>query len=276
MDRTQNLGRTAVEIRLRPRSWPGSPGRHPVFPTEANQVRLVFDILDTKFALGAMIRGKWTSHRLASGMSEPDILRGYAVDAAELIPMFEIIRTEEFLAPVAAMLPDEPSRILEIGAGTGRDAAWLVEQGHEVLAVEPVDELREAGMALHPSERIEWVNDRLPALHGLADASGYDLVLVLSVWQHLLPDVHRRAVETLAGKLAHGGRLIMSLRHGPGSPSRPCYPADPERIIGYAEDAGLRLLLRRAAGSIQKINRDRGVTWTWLCFERPADQDRRA
>ena len=207
---------------------------------------------------------KW----LAAGMSKPDILRGYAFDAAELIPQFEAIRTEEVLAPVAAMLPDSPSRILEIGAGTGRDAAWLAERGHRVVAVEPVDELREAGMALHLSERIEWVKDRLPALEGLAGATAYDLVLVLAVWQHLLPADHGDAVETLAGTLAFGGRLILSLRHGPGSPLRPCYCASPEEIVGFAEDAGLRLLMRRAAKSIQQRNRHRGVTWTWLCFER--------
>jgi protein-L-isoaspartate O-methyltransferase len=140
-------------------------------------------------------------------MSKPDILRGYAVDAPELIPRFEAIRIEELLAPGAAMLPGSPSRILEIGAGTGRDAAWPAERGYQVVAVEPVDELREAGMALHFSERIVWIKDQLPALKGLVDASTYDLVLVLAVWQHILPTEHRLAVETLAEKLTSKGRL---------------------------------------------------------------------
>ncbi len=201
-------------------------------------------------------------------MSQPDILRGYAVNAPELIPEFEAIRTLDVLAPVAAMLPSEPSRVLEIGAGTGRDAAWLVEQGHNVVAVEPVDELREAGMALHPSDKIQWVKDWLPTLHRLRDdSSGFNLILVVAVWQHLLPQDHRQAIRTLAGKVASEGRLIMSLRHGPGSTSRPCYPADPDGIIRYAEDAGVRLLMRSSAQSVQQKNRDRRVTWTWLCFE---------
>jgi SAM-dependent methyltransferase len=202
-------------------------------------------------------------------MSDPDVLRGYAVDAAELIPQFEAIQTVQFLAPVAALLPKDPSRVLEVGAGTGRDAAWLVEKGHYVVAVEPVDELREAGMVLHPSDQIEWVKDTLPALRQLrGDSSAYDLVLALAVWQHLPPRKHRQAIGILADKAAPRGRLIISLRHGPGSPSRPCYPASPERIVGYGEEAGLRLLLRCSAASIQQRNRDLGVTWTWLCFER--------
>lgn len=36
------------------------------------------------------------------------------------------------------------------GAGTGRDAARLAELGHEVVAVEPVAALREAGIGLFP------------------------------------------------------------------------------------------------------------------------------
>ncbi|HYJ51710.1 MAG TPA: methyltransferase domain-containing protein [Allosphingosinicella sp.] len=92
-------------------------------------------------------------------MDKPDILQGYAANAAELIPRFDALSTRDVLAPVAALLPARPSRVLDIGAGTGRDAAWLADQGHHVVAVEPVEELREAGMALHPSERIAWVKD---------------------------------------------------------------------------------------------------------------------
>jgi hypothetical protein len=62
--------------------------------------------------------------------------------------------------------------------------------------------------------------------------------------------------------------LIISVRHGPGSSTRPCFPADPDRIVGYAEDTRMRLRMRRTAGSLQQGNRDLGVIWTWLCFER--------
>ena len=199
-------------------------------------------------------------------MVQPDVLRGYGQDAAELIPKFEALRTLEVLGPVDALLPVKRSRILDIGAGTGRDAAWFASQGHNVEAVEPVKELREAGMALHPSDRIRWSDDRLPSLDRIRDRPPFDLILVVGVWQHLPGAEHRRAIETLACKLASSGRLIISLRHGPGSPSRPCFAADPDQIVIYAQDAGMRLRMRCAARSLQQENRDRGVTWTWLCF----------
>jgi SAM-dependent methyltransferase len=212
--------------------------------------------------------GGWQKLEYLQRMSQPDVLRGYAVDAATLISKFEALRTSEVLAPVAALLPSRPCRVLEIGAGTGRDAAWLAARGHSVVAVEPVKELRDGGMALHPSDRIRWVDDRLPSLGRLREPSLYDLILVVAVWQHLPASQHRQAIETLARRLSSEGRLIISLRHGPGSLMRPCFPAEPDLIVRYAEDAALRVRMRRSAGSVQQKNRDAGVTWTWLCFER--------
>jgi SAM-dependent methyltransferase len=195
------------------------------------------------------------------------ILEGYAEASAELIPRFEAISTGELYAPVSELLPPAAARILDIGAGTGRDAAWLAERGHQVLAVEPVDGLRRAGMALHPGARIEWLDDTLPQLSEvLARGPVFDRVFVTAVWQHLRPEERRRAMPNLATVTAPGGFLILSLRHGPGSPARPCFDAAPEDTIDAAAAAGLRLALRRAAPSIQARNRDAGVTWTWLAF----------
>jgi SAM-dependent methyltransferase len=186
-------------------------------------------------------------------MVQPDVLQGYAADAAELIPKFEGLRTSEILLPVEAFLPTKPSLVLDVGAGTGRDAAWLADRGHVVVAVEPVRELREAGMSLHPTDKIRWVDDRLPALDKLREEPcGYDLILLIAVWQHLPPQMHQQAIAALSDKLSVDGRLIMSVRHGPGSPTRPCYPADADKIISLAERAGLRLRMRCSADSLSR------------------------
>jgi hypothetical protein len=63
----------------------------------------------------------------------------------------------------------------------------------------------------------------------------------------------------------------MSLRHGPGSPARPCFPCDPDETIAGAAGAGLVLVARREAQSVQQVNRDLGVTWTWLAFDQDPD-----
>lgn len=202
-------------------------------------------------------------------MGQPEVLQGYTIDAPHLIPAYEALRTPDLFAPVEALLPTRPCRILDVGAGTGRDAAFLAGQGHSVVAVEPVQAFRQAGMVLHPTRGIRWLDDQLPSLACvLEEAVRYDLILVIGVWQHLPPEEHQQALSTLSSTAAAGGRLIISVRHGPGSLTRSCFPADPDRIVGYAQDAGLRLLMRRSAESLQQANRDLGVTWTWLCFER--------
>ena len=201
--------------------------------------------------------------------AEQGVIDGYAADAPALIPRFEALSSEAVLAPAMALLPTEPCRVLEVGAGTGRDAAWLASRGHRVVAVEPVAALREAGMALHPSPNITWMDDRLPDLAEVRRrGEAYDLILAIAVWQHLRPEHHARAIASLAALTAAKGRLILSLREGPGAPTRPCFPACPAEINSAAKASGLTPILHRRTPSIQQANRDAGVTWCWLGFER--------
>lgn len=197
------------------------------------------------------------------------VLRGYAADSPALAERFEALSTEAILAPVRDLLPSPPCRILDVGAGTGRDAAWFAREGHEVVAVEPVAGLRRAGREFHLSAGIHWIDDRLPDLE-LVTREGRDfgLILLVGVWQHLPPDDHRRALIALAVLAAPGGQLVLSVRHGPGAPSRPCFATDVEALIAEAGSLGLRLVRRRSAPSVQEANRLAGVSWTWLVFQR--------
>lgn len=195
------------------------------------------------------------------------VLAGYEADGADLVRRFETIDPEGLYAPVADFIPTTPARIADIGAGTGRDAAWLAGLGHAVVAVEPVAALREAGRALRPA--LAWIDDQLPELAGLG-GQRFDRLLLSGVWQHLDDPARAAAMPVLAGLLAPGGVLIMSLRHGPGAPSRPVWPVDVEATVALARDAGLRLVHRVEAASVQAGNQAAGVTWTWVCLEKPA------
>lgn len=199
-----------------------------------------------------------------------DVRQGYAAAAGDLIARFEAVSPHQLYAPIADLLPTAPAKIADIGAGTGRDAAWLRDQGHDVVAVEPVDELRRAGRALHPSPGIEWLNDRLPHLRDLRSRkSGFDRVLLSAVWQHLDHEERRIALRTLADLTAPGGMVIMSLRHGPGASSRPVHEARPADTIEEARQAGFALIRERQAPSMQAANRAAGVGWTWLALGLP-------
>jgi SAM-dependent methyltransferase len=202
-------------------------------------------------------------------MNIETILQGYEESGEALVRPYEAIDPALLYAPVAEVLPSAPCRILDIGAGTGRDAAWLAAKGHRIVAVEPVRALREAGRALHPDPAIRWLDDRLPDLPRVAAlGERFDCLLISGVWQHLDAPARQRAIPVVASLLAPDGRLVMSLRHGPGAANRPCFECAPDEAIASAGAAGLDLALQRAAPSIQPANVRAGVTWTWLVFRR--------
>jgi len=173
-------------------------------------------------------------------------------------------------AALSHLFPPPPARVLDVGAGSGRDAAVLAAAGHRVTAVEPAAALRLRAMARHRSPRIDWVDDGLPALARLGADAAFDLVLLSGVWHHLDAGERRLAMPRLAALLAPGGRLLLSLRHGPLADGRRLFAIDPAEVRRLAEAAGLATLLETTGDSIQAENRAAGVTWTFLALGRPA------
>ncbi|MFT6556409.1 class I SAM-dependent methyltransferase [Sneathiella sp.] len=197
------------------------------------------------------------------------VLAGYAREASSLTEAFEAISCETLYAPVRSYLPTDRVNMLDIGAGTGRDAAWFTGQGHRVLAVEPVSEFRAAGRARHSSPSINWLADSLPKLSGvLARDECFDFILLIGVWHHLEKQSRQAAIGTLARLLEKNGFIIFSLRHGPGSASRPAFKVSPSELVASATYFGFKKLFETNAGSIQSGNRAAGVTWTWMVFQK--------
>src|SRR5262245_52668633 len=110
------------------------------------------------------MRCAYCTLRFRGMMARVSGTEGYAEEAPRLVEPYERLAFADVHGPVLHLLPQRPSRVLDIGAGTGRDAAAFAAMGHRVVAVEPTDELRTRGMALHPSSSIEWLDDALPEL----------------------------------------------------------------------------------------------------------------
>jgi len=195
-----------------------------------------------------------------------EVLEGYAAAASEgMIARYEAMSSQQIYAPVLDLLPTSPCRVLDIGAGTGRDAAWLARQGHTVWAVEPVQELRQAGVIIHSACQIHWMDATLPQLEEVKGP--FDLVILCGVWQHLEEHQRPQAMASLRRLTAVDGRLILYLRHGPGAPHRPVWPIVPEKTIEYAIDEGFRVMRQRRVPSVSFENRAAGVDWTWLVLD---------
>ena len=101
-----------------------------------------------------------------------DPVRGYDERAAVFVHQYEQLDPESVHGSFLDCLPEGADRLaLDIGAGSGRDAAWLRRKGFEVVAVEPSPGMRIAGQSLHP--RAKRRPDRLESR--LAGTRGRDL-----------------------------------------------------------------------------------------------------
>jgi 2-polyprenyl-3-methyl-5-hydroxy-6-metoxy-1,4-benzoquinol methylase len=129
---------------------------------------------------------------------------------------------------------------LDVGAGSGRDANWLAEQGWKVTAAEPADELKNLAQA-NSHNSVTWCNACLPALTALPQKPNtYDLILLSAVWMHL-PEAERPpALKRLAELLSENGTLYISLRFGPNDEARPMHPVSYEELATLAESNGLK------------------------------------
>jgi protein-L-isoaspartate O-methyltransferase len=199
-----------------------------------------------------------------------DPVRGYDEGAAGLVERYEALRAEDVHRAFADVLPVGAQRIaLDIGAGSGRDAAWLGELGFEVVAVEPARRMREAGQARHASDGIRWLDDRLPALtatHRLG--LSFDVILLSGVLMHVSETERPRALRKVATLLKPGGLLLVSIRDGAGTPDRPMWPITTGEMERFARDFGLSIL--KVEGSRDLQDRPE-VHWTSYVFKLPDD-----
>src|SRR5258708_28253088 len=81
----------------------------------------------------------------------------YQEHAEAVVERHESLAPEKVNAWLDGYLPTQPSLVLDVGAGSGRDAAWLVSRGQQVIAVEPSDQMRTRGQRFHGSDLIRWI-----------------------------------------------------------------------------------------------------------------------
>src|SRR5262245_58670547 len=198
-------------------------------------------------------------------MADPETTAGYAEHVDALVERYERVRFAVRHRPAPRPVPPAPSRILDIGSGTGRDADALAALGHRVVAVEPTVELRNRAAVLHASPLIEWVDDSLPDLPCLATrGERFDVVMLTAMWMHMDRQQRERAMPTVARLVRPGGVMTMTLRHGPVPIGR--------RMFEVSADETIRLAAAERLGVVVRLDRqpdafDRGdVTWTRLAF----------
>lgn len=191
---------------------------------------------------------------------------GYGETADALVRSYESVSFAEVNGDVIHLLPAVPSRVIDIGAGTGRDAAALAALGHTVAAVDPTPELRAHGQRLYGQSAITWIDDSLPDLD-VVHALGlrYDVVLLTAVWMHLDLAQRQRAMPRVANLVAPGGVMPMRLRHGPVPAGRRMFDVSIEETAVLAEACGLRTIYRGRRPGLFGVPE---VHWSVVVFRR--------
>lgn len=192
--------------------------------------------------------------------------QGYSENAKTLAAQYESITFGDVHREVIHLYPSRVSRILDVGAGSGRDAAALAGKGHNVVAVEPSEELRNEGKRRHDGKNILWIDDQLPGLQKLRErGERFDLILLTAVWMHLDEKERRTGMAALVELLAAEGRLSMSLRHGPVPAGRRMFNVTAGETVVLAESLGLYPVF--SVGREDMLGRA-DVRWSFVVFEK--------
>lgn len=176
---------------------------------------------------------------------------------------FEILHNE-FLK----FIPLEKSLILDLGAGTGRDAYELSLEGHAVLAIEPLTEFRMAGKDLYKSENLKWIDDSLPKLKKLTKYENQiDFALSSSVWHHLNEREQEEGIKRVAQLLKPNGIFALLLRNGPAGVGTHVFPTNLQKTINLAKESNLETLFEIDNQPSLMKNKEK-VKWSRLVLKK--------
>jgi protein-L-isoaspartate O-methyltransferase len=176
-----------------------------------------------------------------------------------------------FLAPI---LSKKHARILDIGAGAGRDSGYLAQQGAQnniqVTAVEPAQALADIGQTQTKDLNVKWITDSLPSLEAVTKQEiSFDLILLSAVWMHIPTSARARSMRKLANLLKPGGKLVISLRHGKSNDARVMHDVCCDELTQLGKTVGL-FPLHVSEIETDKLGRNH-VSWQTVVLQLPDD-----
>ncbi|MCO6415803.1 methyltransferase domain-containing protein [Siccirubricoccus sp. KC 17139] len=199
---------------------------------------------------------------------QPSVVSWYDSNASRLVAAYEAVPPTATRDWLADLLPSPPAVVIDVGAGTGRDAGAFAAAGYEVIAVEPSSGMRAEAERLHQTPRVRWLSDSLPALTTISrSAITADVVSLSAVWQHVPPADRPRAFRKLVGLLRSGGLLVLTLRHGPDD-GRGGHPVSLAEVEALARSHGMQVV--RAVPSPDLQGRPE-ISWTAVVLRLPDD-----
>ena len=194
----------------------------------------------------------------------------YSTNAKALAEQYNSVTFESVHKDWLDEIPKE-GMVLDVGAGSGRDARYLAAKGLSVVAVEPALNIRELAQTYQVNSPIHWLSDTLPELSEVYKLqTKFDLILLSAVWMHIAPSLRERAFRKLSSLLKPNGKLIISLRHGQCQDERTMYAVSADELAQYASQFGLIYKLLTPDQAPDKLGRS-DVSWQTVLLTLPDD-----
>lgn len=193
----------------------------------------------------------------------------YNQHSEELFQNYTSVTFEKVHASWKLFWPLSGEKVLDVGAGIGRDSKWFLDQKCTVIALEPAKEMRDLGKK-HTGKQVQWLDDALPELNQTVGLGmRFDVILVSAVWMHIPPSSRARAFRKLSNLLAPNGRLVISLRHGDFTDGRSSYSCSTDELAQFSKDACLHT---RLVTEVESDALTRGeVQWQTVVMSLPDD-----
>jgi len=196
-------------------------------------------------------------------------LKYYTQNAQSLYASYSGVKTSDVHRAWLANLQGKPGLACDIGAGSGRDANWLANNGWDVVAVEPNQALRDMAIK-SAAPTVQFLDDSMPGLNNLrSKGHRFDLILLSAVWMHIPPADRERAFRILTDMLAPGGLLVITLRCSHiDETERQFYPVSADELNQFANRRAIALLQHTHE---QDALHRAGVSWDTLVYKMPDD-----
>lgn len=168
-----------------------------------------------------------------------------------------VVRQEIITRQLRKHLPDQPGRVLDVGAGQGTQSLRLARAGYRVVAVEPDPEMRARLRAtLHNDpaelgERVKVVAGSVGDLDSAIAVDAYDVVLCLGVLMYL-PE-SRSAITELARYVGPGGLLCVAVRTPVSAVWRPAARQDWQAALEALDESANARAQRRDMRYLNEI-----------------------
>ncbi|MCY4170172.1 MAG: methyltransferase domain-containing protein [Bacteroidetes bacterium] len=185
----------------------------------------------------------------------------------ERATMYESLSPEDLNSWFIPYLPEEIGCILDIGAGSCRDASWLASRGHQVVATEPSSAMRKEAKRFHSDSSFTLVDDRLPDLKLSRSSVSFEFILLNAVWMFIPPKDRGRSFRKLMTLLKPRGVMALTLRD-PIEAERGMYPVSVSEIEDLAKRHGAYI---ESSTTSDDLNGRVDVRWHQIIVRLPDD-----